>query len=410
MAVARRSSVAARPTGRPRRLFGARTAPGHVPLAWRNVIYDRKRLVRSAAGIGFAVLLMLIQLGFRNAFLDSSLALLDSIDGDLMIISATKYRLGVPDTFPRRRLYQSLGVDGIERAAPLHAEWTRSIWKNPQTRESFAVQVVAFHPDRPVLGIPGILEQVDALKRADTVLMDRRARGFLGQGEAGLETELAGRHVTIAGTFALGPDFASDGTVVTSERTFFNLFPDHLGSGRRSTEVEIGVLEVAQGHDPIAVQDAVRAILPGDVVVLTKQELLDLETSFQNDVSPVGLVFLAGTLIGFAVGILISYQIMYTDLSDFLPQFATLKAIGYRNRYMLVVTLQQAVFYALLGFGPAWVMTIGIFVAVGEAALLPMRMTLALTIGGLLLTVGMCVISGLIAVRRVLRADPAEVF
>ena len=406
MAVARLSGVTARPTGWSHWLFGARTAPGHVPLAWRNVIYDKKRLARSAAGISFAVLLMLIQLGFRNAFFDSSLALLDSINGDLMIVSATKYRLGVTDTFPRRRLYQSLGVDGIEQASPLHAEWTRSIWKNPQTRESFAVQVVAFHPDQPVLGIPDIVQQVDALKRADTVLMDRRGRGFLGRGEAGVETELAGRRVTIAGTFALGPDFVSDGTVVTSERTFFNLFPE----GRRSTEVEIGVLEVAQGHDPIAVQDAVRAILPGDVVVLTKQELLDLETRFQNDVSPVGPVFLAGTLIGFAVGILISYQIMYTDLSDFLPQFATLKAIGYRNRYMLVVTLQQAVFYALLGFVPAWLMTIGIFMAVGEAALLPMRMTLALTIGGLLLTVGMCVISGLIAVRRVLRADPAEVF
>lgn len=366
--------------------------------------------MRSTGGIGFAVLLMLVQLGFRNAFLESSLALIDSIDGDLVIASTTKYRFGVSDRFPQRRLQQALGVEGVAQAAPLYAEWPQSIWKNPQTRESFAVQVVAFDPDRPVLGIPGIEQQVGALKRANTVLMDRRGRRFLGHGEAGLETELAGRHVTIAGTFTLGPDFASDGTVVTSERTFFNLFPDRLGADLRGTEVEIGVLQVAHGHDPIAVRDAIRAILPDDVVVLTKQELLDLETSFQNDVSPVGPIFLTGTLIGFAVGILIAYQIMFTDLSDFLPQFATLKAIGYTNRFMLVTSLQQAVLYALLGFVPAWLMTIGIFAVVGEVALLPMRVTLALAVGGLLLTWGMCVISGLLAVRHLLRADPAEVF
>ncbi len=104
-----------------------------MPLAWRNVTHDRKRLARSAAGIGFAVLLMLIQLGFRNAFLESSLALLDSIHGDLMIVSATKYRLGMSDTFPRRRLHQALGGRRRRAGGALDAEWTDSIWKNPQT-------------------------------------------------------------------------------------------------------------------------------------------------------------------------------------------------------------------------------------------------------------------------------------
>jgi putative ABC transport system permease protein len=394
----------------PRRQLDASATERHVPLAWRNVTYDKKRLARSAAGIGFAVLLMLIQLGFRNAFVESSLALLDSIHGDLMIVSATKYRLGVSDTFPRRQLYQALGVDGVRRVSPLYGEWTDSIWKNPQTGESYAVQVVAFDPGRPVLDLPGIEQHLDALRRDDTVLMDSRGRRFLGRAEAGLQTELAGRRVTIAGTFILGPDFVSDGTIATSERTFFNLFPSRLGRDLQAAQVEIGVIEVAEDRDPTAVQASLRAVLPPDVVVLTKQELLDLESAFQNDVSPVGPIFLTGTLIGFAVGILISYQIMFTDLSDFLPQYATLKAIGYTNRFMVMVALQQALFYALLAFWPAWLVGIAIFAAVGEAALLPMRMTLGLTLAGLALTVGMCVVSGLIAVRRVLRADPAEVF
>jgi putative ABC transport system permease protein len=389
---------------------GVTSARREVPLAWRNVTHDTKRLLRAATGIGFAVLLVLIQLGFRDAFLDSSLALIDRIDGDLMIVSETKYRLGYSDTFPRRRLHQALAAPGVANAAPLHLELRKSIWKNPQTTESFTVQVVAFDPVRPVLAIPGIEEQLEALKRADTVLMDSRGRRFLGLAESGLETELGGRHVTIVGTFALGPDFVVDGTIITSDRTFFNIFPDRLANRLHDTDVEIGVLRVAQGYDPLVVREAVQAILPGDVLVLTKDELLALEAGFQNDVSPVGPIFLVGTLIGFAVGVLIAYQIMFTDLSDFLPQYATLKAIGYSNGFMLRIVLQQASLYALSGFVPGWLLTIAIFAVVGEVALLPMQMTAMLSLFGALLTFGMCVISGLIAVRRVITADPAEVF
>jgi putative ABC transport system permease protein len=387
-----------------------RARRGDVPLAWRNITHDKGRLLRAASGIGFAVLLMLVQLGFRNAFLDSSLALLGSLDGELMIISETKYRLGFSDSFPRRRLHQALAVPGVVGASPLFAEWEESIWKNPQTGESFTVQVVAFDPVRPVLAIPGIEAHVETLKRADTVLMDRRGRRFLGRAEAGLVTELGGRRVVIGGTFDLGPDFVVDGTIVTSDRTFFNIFPDRAANDLRNAAVEIGVLRLADGYDTLAVRDRLRAILPEDVLVVTKDELVALEARFQNDVSPVGPIFLVGILIGFAVGVLIAYQIMFTDLSDFLPQYATLKAIGYTNRYMQGVVLQQALLYALAGFLPAWLLTIGVFAAVRELALLPMGMTVALTLIGALLTLAMCVVSGLIAVRRVVRADPAEVF
>jgi putative ABC transport system permease protein len=144
--------------------------------------------------------------------------------------------------------------------------------------------------------------------------------------------------------------------------------------------------------------------------VLTKAEFVALERAFQNSVSPVGPIFAFGTLIGFAVGMLISYQIMFTDLSDHMPQYATLKAIGYPNRYLVGVVLQQAAFYALAGFVPAIALAALVFWAVGEVALVPMEMGAGLAALCLALTVGMCVISGLIAVRRVLSADPAEVF
>ena len=60
-----------------------------VPLAWRNMLADKRRLLRSTGGIAFAVLLMLMQLGFRGAFIDSALEVIYSIDGDIFLTSST---------------------------------------------------------------------------------------------------------------------------------------------------------------------------------------------------------------------------------------------------------------------------------------------------------------------------------
>jgi putative ABC transport system permease protein len=150
--------------------------------------------------------------------------------------------------------------------------------------------------------------------------------------------------------------------------------------------------------------------LPAGVVVRTKAELLELETKFQNNVSPVGPIFTLGTAIGFIVGIMITYQILYTDLSDQLPQYATLKAMGYADAYLMRVVIEQATFYGLVGFVPALVCGVMLYWVIGEIALLPLRMSAGIVLGTLVLTVGMCVLSGLLVVRRVLAVDPAEVF
>ena len=107
---------------------------------------------------------------------------------------------------------------------------------------------------------------------------------------------------------------------------------------------------------------------------------------------------------------LISYQITYTDLSDQLPQYATLKAMGYRTGYLLRVVLEQAAFNALAGWVPAWLLSLLLYYIIGRLALLPLHMTASVTFLSLGLTLGMCLISAVIAVERVVTADPAEVF
>jgi putative ABC transport system permease protein len=378
-----------------------------VPLAWRNLTANKRRLVRSGAGIGFAVLLMLMQLGFEQAFFDSSLQLIRGLDGDLFLQSAHKYQFATQDPFPAATLETAGQVPGIATARPLYADWYDVFWKNPSNGKVFLVRALAFQPDEPVFSFADVNAARQQLNSVDTILVDRRARRFLGMNSPAAKSELNGATVKIVGNFTLGPDFQSDGTVIMGERTFAAILD---GAAGNPPGIEAGVIKLAPGADPVTVQSALRKGLPSTIAVMTKPELIAFERRFQAAVSSAGPIFAIGTVVGFVVGMLISYQVTYTDVSDQLPQYATLKAIGYPTRFLLRVVIEQAALNGLAGWIPAWLAGILLYRVIAEVALLPMRMSIEITLLSLALTLGMCLISAAIAVRRVITTDPAEVF
>ena len=380
-----------------------------VPLAWRNLISNKRRLARSVAGIGFAVLLMLVQLGFERGFFDASLGMLRELDGELFVMQTTKYRFGGEDPFPVRDLDPVRNVAGVASVAPLYASWQRFFWKNPDEDKSYLVQAFAFNPDDMPFLIPELREQSAKLKQDDAVIVDRRSRPFLGMDSNTRQTEINGRKVNIVGSYALGPDFMSNGTVMMSERTYAALLTGNPAA-LPQLPVEFGVIKLKADADPGAVEQAVRAALPAEVRVLTKAELIAFERNFQADLSSAGPIFWMGTIVGFVVGMLISYQIIYTDLSDQLPQYATLKGMGYGTGYMMRVVFQQAALSAVAAYIPAWLLCLVVYRVISELALMPLQMTLRQTLISFALTLGMCLVSAALALRRVVRVDPAEVF
>jgi len=388
------------------RAVGWRSA-GFVPLAWRNLLANKPRLLRSSGGIGFAVLLMLTQLGFERAFFNASLEVIPLLDGEIFLQRASKYRFATKDPFRARDLESARAVAGVASAWPLYADWHHLFWRNPANGKDYLVRVFAFDPDQPVLSLPALSANLADLNGLDTAIVDRRSRRFLGMDPPPTAAELNGTKIKIIGSFALGPDFENDGTVVIGNRTFAKLMPGPRGG---SPDVELGVIKLTPGGDPVAVQRAITAAVPTEIAVLTKAQLLELERKFQAEVSSAGPIFVMGTLVGFIVGMLISYQIIYTDLAEQQPQYATMKAMGYRTGYLIRVVLEQALLSALTGWIPASLIAILLFRILGEIALLPLHMTVELAVVSFLLTLGMCLISAVLAVRRVISADPAGVF
>ncbi|BAU43085.1 ABC transporter permease DevC [Leptolyngbya sp. O-77] len=383
-----------------------------TPLAWSNLTYERRRLLTAIAGVAFAVLLMFMFRGFENALYDSQVQLLKVLNGEIIVVNRLKYTMFIPAQFARRRLYQAQAFDGVEAAYPLYVR-DGAAWKNPETKAVRPLRVLAFNPNDPVLTIPEVLASQEALKLPWTVIVDEKSRAEVGAVTAGTVTELAEQQVRVVGTYALGTDFASaNGNVIMSDQNFLRYFAN-LGPEEQSRDlntVDIGLLRVRPGADVDAIARTLRDQLPKDVAVLTKPEFVDMELDYWRNNTAIGFVFTLLTIMSFVVGIILVYQILYTDVADHWTQYATLKAIGYSDRYLLGVVFQQALLLGVMGFIPGYLISLGLYRVTANATGLLMQMTLGRGLNILLATVVMCLISGAIAIRKVQSADPAEVF
>jgi putative ABC transport system permease protein len=392
-----RSSTSARPARR-----------GLPPLAWRNLAESKARLAASVAGTAFAVTLMFMELGFRGALLDSMVAVVRSLDGDLFLIHRLLYTLAVPQPIAHGGLEQARSFDDVTWAGPFYLEMRRARWRNPTDGIARRIRVLAYPPPDLTLAIEPLRRDRALWERPDTVMADvlSKADRYGDLARIG-SSELSGRRVTVVGTFALGTDFQSDGTLVMSEENFVSVFPDRrIGANGP----DVGVVRVRPGADLERLRAALEAALPPGVQVLTKPGLVAREQAFWDKVAPIGTVFMIGVVMGFIVGMAICYQVLYSDIGDRLGEFATLKAMGYSNSWLFRRVVEQAVYLALLGYAAGVVVSLLAFRVVHAATGLPMlfRPTTAAIV--LLLTVLMCILSGAFAARRLVAADPAQLY
>ncbi|MFS6818564.1 FtsX-like permease family protein [Synechococcus lacustris Tous-12m] len=150
--------------------------------------------------------------------------------------------------------------------------------------------------------------------------------------------------------------------------------------------------------------------MPKNIKVLTRDELADLELAYWKKNSSVGFIFSLGVLVGFLVGSIIVYQILFGDVMNSLPQYATLKAMGYTNTYVISVVIQQSAILAFIGFVPGIILSTGLYALLAGVTKLTIFMTSTRAIQVLALTFIMCVGSGALATRKLVELDPADVF
>jgi putative ABC transport system permease protein len=381
-------------------------------FAWHRLRCGRRRLVVAVTGVAFATVLMLMQLGFRDSLFASTILLHQRLSADLVLISPQSSFLATMQAIPKRRLYQALAAAEVESVAPVYIGVTYPVgWRNPYTGQTRNIYVVGVPLDAHALDMPELESARAALQQADTVLFDALGREEYGPIAAdfragrAIETEVGRHRVAVRGIFELGTSFAVDGTLVTSDVSFHRLFP-----ARDPGLIDIGLVRLRSGADAAAARRAIAEAMPADVAVLTKGEYLDREIAYWAGATPIGFVFAFGVVMGFVVGAVIVYQILFADVSDHLREYATLCAIGFSRRYLHGVILVQSITLAVLGYVPGLLLAAWLYRLTAGATHLPMCLDGTVAALVFLATVAMCGLSGLAAVRRLRSVDPAEVF
>ena len=385
-----------------------------TPLAWKNLTSSPSKCLLAAAGVGFAVLLMFMQIGFRNALLDSNVQILRLFSADLVMISRARYNISTEQRFPRHLLEKATAQPGVASASAVFVERaTASV--QVEGNRARPVRVIAMQLNSDFFADRDVYEQLASANKQNAGLLDRRSKREYGFSP--LQNELAQQHIELnkkeldlVGMFTLGTDFAHDGTLLLSDRLLPNYFPWRSRSGSPLDVVDIGLLRVQDGADLVAVRDRIQAIAPKQIQVFLTQDLVDQELRFWSRSTPIGIIFGIGTIMGLVVGAIICYQIQFTDISEHMPEFATLKAMGYRPSYFWSLIICQSLYLACLGFIPGLLLSWGLYALLAEASGLVMRMTFDRIAFVWLLTLAMCVVSGVLAIRKLFRADPASLF
>ena len=380
-----------------------------TPLAWLQVKREKTRLMVAIAGIAFADMLIFIQMGFEGALYDAAIQPHRNLQADLVLTNPQMQTLFSVKDFPRQRLYQTLAHSDVASVSGVYIATGQ--WKNPETRLERAILVWGIDPTEPSFNFPEVNQNLHQIQPLNQVLFDQAGRpeyGFTADAykETGqFSSELNGIRVDVAGAFTNGASFAADGNVITSNSTFLRLFSD-----QSADQIEVGLVQLKPGADVEKVQRELSAVLPNDVLIGSPEEFAQIERDYWANSTGIGFIFGLGVGVGFIVGIVIVYQILYSDVSEHLPEYATLKAMGYTDRYLLSVLIQESLLLAVLGYIPSIVLAFGLYQLAFAATMLPIAMTTRRAITVLILTIAMCSVSGAIAMRKLRTADPADIF
>jgi putative ABC transport system permease protein len=350
--------------------------------------------------------------------------LYDALRFDLLLVSTEYVDVSRTGDLPRARLAQARAVGGVADALP--ASLSFGTWRMPARRDLLGRRTPAGGVRSiNLIGVPPArLADVFAVDRGrvfpsraaaaraaallggpDAVLYDTRSKPEFGRladlldvppdgdPETGTALRFNGRRVDVVGGFELGTGFSWNAMLMTPEPRFADL------TFRRPDRVTYGLVTLDPGADPDEVAARLRAVLPPDVWVMTRPEIEAHENRHWMRLTSIGQFLLVAVILAVAVGVIFVYQMMAADIRAMLPEYATVKALGYRPPFLSGVVLAQAAFLALLGFLPGFAAAFGLYAVARNVGGIPTEMTAPRAALVLALTCGMCLASGLLAVR-----------
>lgn len=381
---------------------------GRLPIGWLQLTHNRTRFAAALAGVAFANVLVFVQLGIMNAMGGATLLPYSFFRADIMISASDANALTDGGNVARQWLLQAMAdpdVSDGESILIANAPWDRG--DKDITLTTFGVD-----PSKPGFLAPEIAQDLPLLEVKDAAILDRMARGLPREEGAAIRPqspksfELQGRTITAFATFAGGGGFGGDGYMLVSDQTFLAMFPE-----RSSAAPDHILLKLRPGANREAVIARLRVSISDPALrIRSFKDASGEDLRYQQTKRPTGIIFGFGVLIGVLVGLVIVYQVLSTDVSDHLREYATFKAMGYGPRFFLGIVFEEALILGVLGFIPGLAVGSTILILMAKITSLPLVMTWSMIVTVFLGTILFSALSGAIATRRLHAADPADLF
>jgi putative ABC transport system permease protein len=403
-----------------------------TPLAWKNLAYNKVRTAVALAGVGFAVILIFMQMGFLGAVRKTATQIYDALDFDLMLRSPAYLHLTEPRSFPRERVLTAESLPDVAKARLFYLGLCE--WQAPQPRDVHpedwngqwrGIIAMGVDPHDPPFLRDDLRSEVTKLTDARFVLIDSKSKRDYGpkngerfdESDIGVETALSNRLVRIVGVVELGTGLAANGACIVNIDGFARAC-----YWQPIDEVNFGLLNLVEGVDPVSVQSQIADLIghvdesgavtsvPADCEVLTRAQVVKREEDRWVKGTPLGQIFNFGVWVAVFVGMAIVYQVLSTDIANMMSEYATLKAMGYSGLYLAGVVLQQSVLLAAVGYVPSIIISWILYIIIGAKSGMPMAMTWQIAVIVFVLAIVMCTLSGMLALRKLFAADPADLF
>jgi putative ABC transport system permease protein len=369
-------------------------------LGYRMLLHKRWRLLSMSASVAVGVVVVFVEMGLLQGILDSQALIATLVRGDLIVMNSARTDLHRWDKLDAIRLSQVAGIPGVARVMPVYEDHVSL--KNPKDNRVRRIILFAFSPNDMPLDIGRPADVSAALKMTDSFMFDHLSRPIFGHIRTGQDIEIDKIPMRVSGLVRMGPDIVNDGNIVMSDGQWLSRSPD-------SAPI-MGVIRVVPGANIDEVRANILANLPGDISVLTPQETRERENSATLQSTPIGLLFAVGMIAGIIIGTINCYQVLFTEVSDHLGQYATLKAIGFTQEFLRGVILTQAALLSGTGFIAGLVLSAIADSYIASATMLPTQIHFISASLVCLATVAMCILAGWIAIGRLQAADPASLY
>jgi putative ABC transport system permease protein len=373
-----------------------------VAVALDNLTERRLRLAAALSGVAVALFLLLLQVAILDAMRAKITQLFDDMNFDLAIVPDTYQFLLTFETFNRVALNEASSTGDVAGTYGLNVDVVHWI-QQPSKRDSYMFLVGLDDPGEFVRD-PVIRAGFGNLTGPHSILIDDDSQAEMGSLETGTTGQIRGENLAVSGHFNLGLFFYAPGGAIVRNTEFPRL------AGRDPRVISIGLLRLVPGVRPEDAKARLIERLPANLLVLTQDELLEQERAYFLSTKPIGLLIYISMLIACVVSTVIMIQVLSTEISTRMKEYAVLKAMGFSTSFVYGIGMAQASILGLGGLLPATLAGAGALWIVHDRTHLSSQLTPALTGTMVAITVGLSMIAALLVIHRIRHADPAELF